>query len=1003
MGLIIMLWDRLMGGKRDKVNARVSRHNVEVGKEDELNTVPTRTCEISQESDGLLESMMNDAYVAGSNQDNEVGNEEYIGSEVYNRDEKIEDNILSSESLQTEKRFVEDDDIVSQMMNGSHTLGHIQENRPEVTPEDIITGGVREGYMSTSERMRDMDEITRLCLNSLVQNVDKEDAFLHIGRNYTFTEVHKLMVLDQLIPSLSYEPTRDDVKRALLSPLLDADTLATLWALKDITITDSYSRLSTDESSMHDSIVNNHDVGPGLHKNVVALRTKTTQMLPDDERGRLSDLVKYSSSKDDLRFVLALSALMRDYNPEQEMSSSLLTEAIASRKNMFDGLNVADDVGLEQAYLLAAYKNFNLQDFQRARKTLDTFLAFKPNDLSAQCLMVDVIERIDGGEAALEYSHKLSSRNMDTSDVPEGVVVKNALLQVAYGNKKHGVEALLSYSGEDAKMVGDALDKVFSDPKTLDEDLLHDALRYFSKKISRPVIDSVERAELSFKLGQCNMRLGNAEQAKSDFQKSYSLDKTKLAAVDELVRLYITDKDFASAEDYLSTVPADSNDESIKLRLAEVYLLQNKYESAYETLVNLLDKEFKRSGDEDDKQLVFSMLSDSLLGVIRSGENDRLDEGIDVADQALVLGCDRLHMLSVKGDMLYFGDRVGASINVFKAALEIAPTDTKLMFRLGRSYYSLQQESLAIDTFRSILRDDTLDDGLRDQTLCLLGLSYHNDDKYEPALENLTKLVTDGLEVSIDVKAEERNILFSIADSYLNTEQYKEAIRYLQRLGEVDASLENVSIDEDLTHKKQLGIAYFFDKQYNAASDILRSVVNASDDPEVHLYLALSYKEDGELSLAEKHLDDCLDEFEDNPQLAARAYRALGEMQYAKDNIVACKDALRVSLEFDETNADTYMLLSEAVMSERDYEQALEICNSGLGFNEHDVGLLSKKKELLRRTGDSEEVIRVLEMLYQSSGDESYLLEKIERNTGLERFEEAEADLRRVGAAESLR
>jgi len=70
---------------------------------------------------------------------------------------------------------------------------------------------------------------------------------------------------------------------------------------------------------------------------------------------------------------------------------------------------------------------------------------------------------------------------------------------------------------------------------------------------------------------------------------------------------------------------------------------------------------------------------------------------------------------------------------------------------------------------------------------------------------------------------------------------------------------------------------------FNSAFSFDNDLLDKVDDKEVHLYLALACKESSEPSRAEEHLVQCLDDFQDNPDLFSLANQALNELRFPGD------------------------------------------------------------------------------------------------------------------------
>jgi protein O-mannosyl-transferase len=178
--------------------------------------------------------------------------------------------------------------------------------------------------------------------------------------------------------------------------------------------------------------------------------------------------------------------------------------------------------------------------------------------------------------------------------------------------------------------------------------------------------------------------------------------------------------------------------------------------------------------------------------------------------------------------------RYDLAAQTFRKAIAINPSFNLAYFNLARTVNQLKQYDSAIYYYnKALIFEPNNVDAFQEK-----GMAFFSLNRYDSA-EQCFKMV-------LRLKPDESSAINNLGAIYLNTKNYPSAIEQFNR---------SISLNPNYVNAySNLGRAYYFNKQYQQAIDAFLKQINLNNKAYENIpYIALSYKELGNISEAKKY------------------------------------------------------------------------------------------------------------------------------------------------------
>ena len=253
------------------------------------------------------------------------------------------------------------------------------------------------------------------------------------------------------------------------------------------------------------------------------------------------------------------------------------------------------------------------------------------------------------------------------------------------------------------------------------------------------------------------------------------------------------------------------------------------------------------------------------------------------------------------------------AVSLLLEVLAAGDTILEAYLYLGRAYHALG------DSRRAVLYLSFFTERCPDEPAgwFFLGRSYLNEGLIHKAIETLLR--------AVELKPDEPSHFGYLGMAYLRIKDFDAAADYLARAVEMDP--QNTKIYNGYLNTLFLqGIRLFFDEQYDMANQILVFVYSKGrDDALIHLYLAKSFKELGDLQNALVHYNEaCRINPDDESIRIQRAYvlYILGEKTAAENEFEILREHYPELEDFQFNDSYMHRVVGIRYFQKKEYRKA---------------------------------------------------------------------------------
>ncbi|MCB1141880.1 MAG: tetratricopeptide repeat protein [Leptospiraceae bacterium] len=384
-----------------------------------------------------------------------------------------------------------------------------------------------------------------------------------------------------------------------------------------------------------------------------------------------------------------------------------------------------------------------------------------------------------------------------------------------------------------------------------------------------------ESSENYYFLADIYLRLGNREMAELNFEKSLDLDKYNTEALKDYFRMLMNEKKFQNAKSLLDTfakysknnkdfpvlkaefyeetgedeeaiylyeqaILSGNNSDSLKLKLAGMYLQTGNYKKSIDVATQIKENELY----EDKERLI--LLNQSFL-IIESADKLLLDNNSKDAE-ALYREAIRKskNPFSMNKLGMYYKkkSRYSEAISLFE--------ESYTLFK-EKNYLALNEIlilSKKNNPEKYLKYSQKLQDYSNTELDAFLASEYFQNKEYEKSISLLENLI---LEIPLRKKylGLYSKVLKNYIRNLLNTGDLRKVSGILQKYQkEIGNDSFVTSIDRELKFKKsekqtqvqrKIGDKYFFSGKYKSAIPVYEKILKEYKSDEVAFYLSLSY------------------------------------------------------------------------------------------------------------------------------------------------------------------
>ena len=293
---------------------------------------------------------------------------------------------------------------------------------------------------------------------------------------------------------------------------------------------------------------------------------------------------------------------------------------------------------------------------------------------------------------------------------------------------------------------------------------------------------------------------------------------------------YEKNEDYPKAEEMLRKAVAEEPDNwEAYLYLALALAQQDKFDEAreaFQTSKELVPEEKKRMVTDNQRSFFVTNYNKG----ITANSTRNYKEAVHYFERAVAIDPDdaKGHInLGVAYSMI---DEDEKSLQAFKDAVEADPTAIEAWRNLGISYQGIREYALARDAFEKVveLAPDDAD------ALFSLGDMYFNSKEYEKALENYTR--------AAEIKTDDAALHYQVGASNFSLERYADAALAFQKAAAMSGD-EDGDLYKDAMFN--LGVSYIKVEEYDAAIATLERVLQIEETVELHEMLGAAYGKKG--------------------------------------------------------------------------------------------------------------------------------------------------------------
>lgn len=441
-----------------------------------------------------------------------------------------------------------------------------------------------------------------------------------------------------------------------------------------------------------------------------------------------------------------------------------------------------------------------------------------------------------------------------------------------------------------------------------------------------------DRPQFKQALAQWYARSGDVERAETVLRDLANQDPDDAETALSVVRFILNARGIEDARTEMQARVAVAESPGTRARLriaaAELDYRFGRQDAARETLAAVIE-----AGEAVNAARLM------LASMARS--EGRNDEARTLADTVLADDPDNVDALSFRAELLIQQDEPQAAIADIRHALGLAPQEARLMMLEATAHERLGNLDLASERLASAARTSGFEPAF--------ALPYANFLRGRNQISATESVLTE----TARRHPTNRNVLISLADLYIATQNWAGAEQVAATLGQIEGS----SVLSSQVRAAALSQQGRFDESIALLQDV------AQDDRSDATLVALvrDYLRNNELEQAKNLLDQAI---EQNPQnLRARVMRA--SLFYAEGEIERTEEALRDVIMIAPTDQVGYLAMAAHYRRLDEPDQAMDVLEVALQRVTQDAMVRQAIAELSELKSDFDRAIDEYAVLYE--------------------------------------
>ena len=425
----------------------------------------------------------------------------------------------------------------------------------------------------------------------------------------------------------------------------------------------------------------------------------------------------------------------------------------------------------------------------------------------------------------------------------------------------------------------------------------------------------MEKADIYVKNAFSLKRQACYKQAIEMLYKALAIEPTNVEILAELAETYNLLGNTEKALVYIEKVLDKDSNQLSALRLRRnIYEAENNFEPALE----LASKIFELTNSTEDLCYKIQILSqigkyDEILNIEPNELNDKI-----------------LYQLA---NAHFVNNNLDKALNLLKKAEEINPQNTEVLLLLGKIYYRNNQQESAVDIFtklESIAKTA--------ETASYIGQIFLDNGQFDKAVDKFRYAVKNN--------PKNASYAFNLAQAYFLSGVYQEAIKYFNTALSIEP--------ENIEYHYSLAYLYFKKEDFDKSRNILKTIfqLNSSHTPSIILNALIKAKNNDYIS-AKKEIESILDEKN------ALAYFSLGKIYMEISQFAKACEMLEQATTIEPLNLDYKAELTEALIANKDYENAQAKIDSIIDSNPNYLPAHVLKAKMNYETENYQEVFEI--------------------------------------------
>lgn len=441
-----------------------------------------------------------------------------------------------------------------------------------------------------------------------------------------------------------------------------------------------------------------------------------------------------------------------------------------------------------------------------------------------------------------------------------------------------------------------------------------------------------DRPQFKQALAQWYARSGNIERAEALLRDLANQNTDDTEASLTLVRFILNARGIedARAEMQARIAAAESPRARARLRIAtaELDYRFDRQDAARATLAEVIE-----AGEEVDAARLM------LASMARS--EGRNDDARALADTILAHDPDNVDALSFRAELLIQHDDPRAAIADIRHALGLAPQEARLMMLEATAHERLGNLDLAGERLASAARTSGFEPSI--------ALAYANFLRGRNQLSATESVLTE----TARRHPTDRNVLISLADLYIATQNWVGAEQVAATLGRIEGS--------SVLSSQVRAAALSQQGRFDESIALLRDVEQNDQTDATLVALVRDYLRNNELEQAKGLLDQAIERDPEN--IRARVMRA--SLFYAEGQTERAEEALRDVIMIAPTDQVGYLAMSAHYRRLGEPGKAMEVLEVALQRVTQDAMIRQSIAELSEFKGDFDRAIAEYALLYE--------------------------------------